>query len=56
VDEAFDIHYRDVIQCVKALFGDPEFASHLILASECHYVDENKTIHKYHNMHTRKWW
>jgi hypothetical protein len=54
--EAFDLHYRDVIGCVKALFGDPELAEHLILTPERHYVGSDKTIHQYHDMHTGKWW
>ncbi|KAG1827146.1 uncharacterized protein BJ212DRAFT_1294495 [Suillus subaureus] len=23
---------------------------------KCHYTDEDKTVHLYHNMHTSKWW
>ena len=42
--EAFDLHYRDIMECIKALFGDPEFAEHLILAPERHYVDKDQCI------------
>jgi hypothetical protein len=41
---------------VKALFGDPELAQHLILAPEHHYADLDKTVRQYHDMHTGKWW
>jgi hypothetical protein len=54
--EAFDVHFRDIIECIKALFGDPEMAQYLILAPERHYIDEDKTIRCYHDMHTGKWW
>ena len=50
------MHFRDIIECVKALFGDPELAPYLILAPECHYADPDKTICQYHDMHTGKWW
>ncbi|KIK32509.1 hypothetical protein CY34DRAFT_18999 [Suillus luteus UH-Slu-Lm8-n1] len=32
--EAFNVYYRDIIECVKALYGDPEFAQHLIFTPE----------------------
>jgi hypothetical protein len=54
--EAVDLHYRDVIECTKALFGDPELAKHLILAPEQHYADPDRTIRQYNDMHTGKWW
>jgi hypothetical protein len=54
--EVFDLHYRDILECVKELFGDPELAEHLILAPERHYVDEDQGIHQYDDMHTGKWW
>jgi hypothetical protein len=54
--EVFDLHHRDVLECVRALFGDPEFAPHLILAPERHYADADQTNRQYHDMHTGKWW
>ncbi|KAG1839152.1 hypothetical protein F4604DRAFT_1599775 [Suillus subluteus] len=54
--EAFDVHYRDVIECVKALYGDPDFAEHLTFAPERHYADEDQTTRLFHDMHTGKWW
>ncbi|KAG1721776.1 hypothetical protein EDB19DRAFT_1960263 [Suillus lakei] len=54
--EAFDIYYRDVIECVKSLYGDPDFAKYLAFAPEQHYSDEDETIHLFHDMHTGKWW
>ncbi|KAJ7845718.1 hypothetical protein B0H14DRAFT_2357953, partial [Mycena olivaceomarginata] len=41
--EAFDVYFRDIIQCIRALYGDPEFADCLIFAPERHYTDNNKT-------------
>ena len=54
--EAFDFHYRDVLECIRALFGDLEFAKHLILAPERHYVDKDQTIRYYCDLYTGKWW
>ncbi|KAI0261454.1 hypothetical protein BC834DRAFT_972717 [Gloeopeniophorella convolvens] len=36
--QAFEFYYRDVIPCIRALFGDAEFASDLILVPERHYA------------------
>lgn len=54
--EAFDVFYRDVIECVKALYGDPDFADFLVFAPERHYADKEQTVRLYHDMHTGKWW
>ncbi|KAG2088158.1 uncharacterized protein F5147DRAFT_781078 [Suillus discolor] len=55
-NEAFDVYYRDIIECIKALFSDPSFADFLVFAPERHYADEDETIRLYHEMHTGKWW
>ncbi|KAG1873158.1 hypothetical protein F4604DRAFT_1654403 [Suillus subluteus] len=55
-NEAFDVYYRDIIECIKALFSDPNFADFLVFAPERHYADEDETVHLYHEMHTGKWW
>ncbi|KAG2153819.1 hypothetical protein DEU56DRAFT_725961 [Suillus clintonianus] len=54
--EAFDVFYRDIIECIKALYGDPDFADFLIFAPERHYADEDHTVWLFHDMHTGKWW
>ncbi|KAG1743776.1 hypothetical protein EDD22DRAFT_982113 [Suillus occidentalis] len=54
--EAFDIYYRNVIECVKSLYGDPDIAKYLAFAPEQHYSDEDETIRLFHDMHTGKWW
>ncbi|KAJ7204055.1 hypothetical protein GGX14DRAFT_398364 [Mycena pura] len=54
--EAYDVYFRDILECVKALYGDPEFAVHLKVAPERHYADEDQTVRLYHDMHTGKWW
>jgi hypothetical protein len=54
--EAFNVYYRDIIECMKALYRDPEFAQHLIFTPERHYSDEGKTQRLFHDLHTGKWW
>ncbi|KAG1896128.1 uncharacterized protein F5891DRAFT_1193360 [Suillus fuscotomentosus] len=54
--EAFDVYYHDVIECVRSLYGDPDFAKYLAFAPEWHYSDKDKTVRLFHDMHTGKWW
>lgn len=55
-DQAFDIYYRDIIQCIRALWSDPEFAPVLVFEPEHLYKDENRETRLYHDMHTGDWW
>lgn len=52
----FDVYYRDILACIKALYGDPEFAEHLKFIPERHYADTDKTVRVYHDMYTGNWW
>jgi hypothetical protein len=54
--EVFEMYSRNIVDCIKSLFGDPEFASQLLLAPERHYADADKTQRLYHEMNTGKWW
>jgi hypothetical protein len=54
--EVCDVYFRDVIACVKALFGDPNFTPYLMFAPEKQYTDDTKEVRMYHDMHTGRWW
>ncbi|KAG0698877.1 hypothetical protein DFH29DRAFT_1016884 [Suillus ampliporus] len=54
--EAFDVFYRDIIECIKALYSNPDFANFLVFAPERHYTDEDHTVRLFHYMHTGQWW
>ena len=54
--EAFEVFYRDVIQCIRALYGDPEFAGILVFTPERHYADADHSVRVYFDMHTGRWW
>ena len=55
-DKVCEVYFRDIIACIRALFGDPSFALYLIFEPEKHYTDDEKTIWLYHDMHTGRWW
>ncbi|KAJ7034316.1 hypothetical protein C8F04DRAFT_956537 [Mycena alexandri] len=54
--EVFPLYSRDILECVRALWGETDFALYLFVVPEKHYIDKGKTIRMYHNMHTGKWW
>ncbi|KAF8320234.1 hypothetical protein F5887DRAFT_905168, partial [Amanita rubescens] len=47
---------RDILQCIHALYGDPDFARDMIYAPERHFEDPEGTQRVYHEMNTGKWW
>lgn len=55
-DQVFDVWFRDIVQCIKALFSDPDFASILVFAPEKHFTSNMKDVRMYHDMHTGRWW
>ncbi|KAM6493555.1 hypothetical protein JOM56_011689 [Amanita muscaria] len=55
-NEVCEIYFRDILACIRALFGDPDFAPYLLISPERHYTDETKQERMYHDMHTGKWW
>ncbi|KAI9449055.1 hypothetical protein BJY52DRAFT_1127054 [Lactarius psammicola] len=54
--EDLQFHYREIIPCIRNLFGNPEFAGDLVYAPERHYVDAERTCRVYNEMHTGEWW
>ncbi|KAF7972500.1 hypothetical protein HWV62_17870 [Athelia sp. TMB] len=54
--ETFDFYRRDIMPCIEALYGDPDFAPHLKFAPERYYADPDQTIRVYHDMETGNWW
>jgi hypothetical protein len=55
-DETLTLYHRDIIECIRTLYGDPEFSPHLVFKPERHYVDADQTERVYGDMHTGKWW
>lgn len=54
--EVFEIFYRDVLQCIRALYGDPEFNGLLVFVPEKHYADAGHTARVYFDVHSGDWW
>ena len=54
--EAFEVYYYDMLSCISALFGDPNFTADLLLAPERHFTNEDKTACVYFEMNTGQWW
>ncbi|KAN0075394.1 hypothetical protein V8E55_011417 [Tylopilus felleus] len=54
--EAFDVYIRDIIECIKSLFGDSEFTPHLLLRPKRHFTDSKKQENAYLDMNTGTWW
>lgn len=55
-DETLTLYYRDTLQCIRAIYGDPQFTEHLILAPERHYTDHERDCRVYSEMYTGDWW
>ncbi|EJF55616.1 hypothetical protein DICSQDRAFT_175696, partial [Dichomitus squalens LYAD-421 SS1] len=54
--EAIEVYFRDVLECIRSLFSNPEFAPLLLLVPERHYADADHTVRVYFDMNTGKWW
>ena len=55
--EAFELYHRNIIECVRALYGDPKFANQMVFAPERHFSKKGQnTFRIYHEMHTGQWW
>ncbi|KAI9451738.1 hypothetical protein BJY52DRAFT_1154329 [Lactarius psammicola] len=54
--ESYDFYFREVIPCIRALFGDPRYSSRLVFAPERHYQDAGHTTQVFSEMYTGKWW
>ncbi|KAE9387410.1 hypothetical protein BT96DRAFT_1005136 [Gymnopus androsaceus JB14] len=54
--EAFEVYFRDINTCMKALYLEPQFAKYMKYALEKHFADSFLETRMYHNMHTGGWW
>jgi uncharacterized protein YigE (DUF2233 family) len=54
--ETFSMYSRDILECIKALYGDGDFAKDLLFKLERHYRRKDRNQRVYHNMHTGEWW
>ena len=54
--QSYPCFRRDVLECIGALYGDSDFARHMIYAPEQHFRDHEGKQRMYHEMNTGKWW
>ncbi|KAI0060270.1 hypothetical protein BV25DRAFT_1807574 [Artomyces pyxidatus] len=54
--EVCDAYLRDIIPCIEALFGAPDLAPSMVYAPQRHYLDIDRTVRVYSDMHASKWW
>jgi hypothetical protein len=55
-DERLEFYSRDALECIRSLYGDPEFAQDLVFAPEQHYTSHEHTSRLYNEMYTCDWW
>ncbi|KAI0037998.1 hypothetical protein FA95DRAFT_1479531, partial [Auriscalpium vulgare] len=54
--EVYEVYFRDILECIKQLYSNPEFLPHMKFAPERHYADDDMLIRQYHQMYTGDWW
>ncbi|KAJ8509360.1 hypothetical protein ONZ45_g8474 [Pleurotus djamor] len=54
--EVCEVFSRNIIECIRALYGDPDFAQYLAFVPEKHYTDETESERLFHDMQTGRWW
>lgn len=54
--ERLEFYYRDVLESIRCLFGDPQYAQELVFAPERHYTSDERKSRVYHEMYTCDWW
>ncbi|KAJ3995318.1 hypothetical protein F5050DRAFT_1573893 [Lentinula boryana] len=54
--QAYEMYFRDILECLKSLYGDAEFIEYLKFAPECHYENVQCEDQLFHDMYTGGWW
>ncbi|KAJ3918636.1 hypothetical protein F5877DRAFT_90546 [Lentinula edodes] len=54
--QAFDLFRRPILDCIKALYSNPEHSQYLCFTPERHYTDADRTMRLYHDFNTGRWW
>jgi hypothetical protein len=55
-DLRLEFYYREIIPCIRSLYGDPELVHDLVFVPEHHYTDAARTCQIFSEMHTGNWW
>jgi hypothetical protein len=54
--ETLELHFRNILACIRCIYSDPEFTQDLAVAPERHYADQEKTARVFNEMYTGDWW
>ena len=54
--EKLEFYCRDALDCIRSIYGDPQFAQDLVFAPERHYTSHERTSRLYNEMYTCDWW
>lgn len=54
--QTYEFYHRDIIQCIRVLYGDPELAKFLAHVPERHFTGPDKKTQVYSEMNSGKWW
>jgi hypothetical protein len=54
--EHLKFYCREILPCLKALFGDPELKHDLVFTPERHFTNDQRTCRIYNEMNTGDWW
>ena len=55
-DEQHIVRYRDVIEAIRALLGNPSHAKHIVYRPKKVFSDRSRTKRIYSEMWTGVWW
>jgi hypothetical protein len=55
-DERLEFYWRDVLECIRSLYGDPKFAQVLAFVPKRHYTCQARRTRIYNEMYTGDWW
>ena len=54
--QKYEFYHRNILECVQALYGDPELAESLAHAPEKHYTGPDKKSRVFSEMNSGRWW
>ena len=54
--QTYEFYHRDILQCIRVLYGDPELSKFLMNVPEKHFTGPDKKTRIYSEMNTGKWW
>ena len=56
LEETLEVWFRDPVDCIRELIGNPTFRDHLIYAPQKLYTDNSHTTRRIDEMWTADWW